>query len=540
MITLLWIIFIWIAQLCTSHETVMINTKLGNIIGNVKMINNNTVYEFLGIPYGVAPIGALRFRPCILNESWNNSTYNATTYGPKCIQAGSHNSDISEDCLYLNIWSTNTNKNAKLPVMFWIHGGGFNYGSASDTVYHGANFVGISDNIILVTINYRLSVLGFLASQQLYDEDSNWASTGGMNGVYDQIQALNWVIKYISYFGGNPYDISIFGESAGGIAVSMLTLSKMLPKNVKRAIIESGSSTGAWGPMTITEGLTASNEVLKQNKLPTNISELRQIPAREFKIDVAMLDSIDGLILDKLPRTLYKNLSQQFVINVDQLMIGWNSLDGAVGWPFYYGPYPKNETQYKEYLELYISNETQVELIMNTYYPMSDFPPYNNAENASIAWFSINADCCIACPSFNDMSLITEANNSFLTYMYEFRGSAAPYYAPHASELPFVFDKEREEAQFDVIWNQSLSDSLISGWTNYGKYGVPNITNSIDKVDIEWKSYNYKTQNVIILDDKIRVENEYKTVYRHGACPFWYDQVGQGTVIHICLNTKTP
>ena len=131
-----------------------------------------------------------------------------------------------------------------------IHGGGGVFGAGSDGTYEGTNFAGNGEDIVYVSINYRLGPLGFLASKQLYDEDPNWKSYGGMNGINDQINALIWVSKYISNFGGNPEHISIFGESEGALSVCILCISprlaEALPVKLKYAIAESGSCTGPW------------------------------------------------------------------------------------------------------------------------------------------------------------------------------------------------------------------------------------------------------------------------------------------------------
>ena len=168
-------------------------------------------------------MGNLRFRPSQLNESKWNGMYNATQYGATCIQPGFLNEDQpqSEDCLFLNIWTPNinhTNDADLLPVMFFIHGGAFADGSGSASYCNGVNFVGKGQDIVYVSINYRLNVFGFMANEQLYDEDPvNYPSTGSQNGLNDQITALKWVNKYITSFGGNPQNITIFGESAGNV-----------------------------------------------------------------------------------------------------------------------------------------------------------------------------------------------------------------------------------------------------------------------------------------------------------------------------------
>eukprot|EP01084_Bolivina_argentea_P214510 364148_1 len=296
-----------------SSQTVKISSKLGDVIGNVNEQHSKTkIYEFLGIQYGIAPIGDLRFAPSQLNESWNTSTYNATVYGPSCIQtnSGYHSNQkiMSEDCLYLNIWTTSIDKNANLPVMIWIHGGGFITGSGSDATYNGNNFISESENIILVTFNYRLSLLGFLANNDL---NTQYGYTEGLNGIYDQINAIKWVYKYISSFGGNPNDLTIYGESAGGRSVCMLMISPIVFQQefiIRNAIIESGSCIGGWSPRNMSQGITFSNNALISSGYTTNITELRKIQnITKVLYDILnttnniWLESVDGYILNTIP-----------------------------------------------------------------------------------------------------------------------------------------------------------------------------------------------------------------------------------------------
>eukprot|EP01084_Bolivina_argentea_P008060 15077_1 len=521
-------------------DIITIRTDLGEITGNVKTTAHapTKVYEFLGIQYGNSPVGSLRFRPSTLNTSWNTS-YDATTYGPMCIQVLQTNNAISEDCLYLNIWTQNIGKTQLLPVMLWIHGGSMEFGSGSDPSYDGVNFVGNGKDIVLVTINYRLGLLGWLQSQQLYDEDPNWKSYGGLNGLYDQINAIKWVKQFIKNFGGDPNQITIFGESAGGLSTCMLLISPMVPTGIfQRAIIESGSCTGPWGPAPLQLGLTTCANTLKEHKLSTNIDELRKLPATDFKI-AARCAAVDGLILDALPSEIYGNLNDKNVVfNANEVIMGFNSMDGIIGYPWHGGSTPTTPAQYSQYLNAYISNKTQVHLIETIYYPLTDFPAYDGHSNASLAWESINGDLCVACPTMAQMQEIVqqkETDTNFKGFVYEFRGPS-PHYAPHASEIPFIYDHKSNTTFYSVPWNQTLSDYMVSSWSNYGKYGLPNVT--IADNNFEWETFSNKQQNVIVWDDNIRIETNYPDTYRHGACSFWYNEVGYATTVTICSDSK--
>eukprot|EP01084_Bolivina_argentea_P165346 287263_1 len=522
-------------------EFVEISTPLGRIQGNVKhnIDTATNVYEFLGIQFGQAPVGNLRFRQAQLNESWNrNITYNATNYGPMCIQPGK--SYVSENCLNLNIWSPNINSDAKLPVMIWIYGGGFVGGSGSDNYYDMHNLVSNQNNIVIVTINYRMGPLGLLVSEQLLTEDSTWKSYGGLGILLsDQITAISWVNKYIGSFGGDPNKITLFGESAGALSICMLLISpKIIGDMFQRAIIQSGSCTGSWGPVNISEGLNATNVMLNQHNWPTDINKLRKLPASEFAIYWGTT-SIDGLVLTDLPSNIYSNLNNgNNVFNVDKVILGFDSTDGLVSYPWFAGSAPSNATQYKKFLQAYISNETQVNLLMNYYYPLTDFQPYIGYSNASFAWFTINGDVCLKCAGLNQISEMVKQlaqNEKYQFYVYYFRGGGEPYYAPHGSEDPYVFDRPIYENPYFVPWDQALSNAMESSWVNFGKYGIPNATTN--DINVEWKPFNIDG-NVMILDDKMRMMSQFQQNYRNNVCDFWLNEVGEYISDQICWDEK--
>jgi carboxylesterase type B len=210
-------------------------TRLGPIIGKRYNLFNNqgTLYKFLNIPYAKAPLGQLRFAKPLPFGSWK-SPLNATVKGPACYQAISeinqNLNNLSEDCLQLNIYVPNNfDPSSKKSVMVWIHGGGYIIGSG--TSYDGG-YLALTGDVIVVTINYRLGIFGFLASR-------NYKARGNM-GLWDQILALNWVRYNIHDYGGNPMDVTIFGESAGGWSVSLLALITNNRGLFHRVIAESG------------------------------------------------------------------------------------------------------------------------------------------------------------------------------------------------------------------------------------------------------------------------------------------------------------
>ncbi|CAH1640554.1 unnamed protein product [Spodoptera littoralis] len=196
-------------------------------------------YSFKGIPYAQPPLGELRFKAPQPPKPWKD-VRSAKQFGSKCYQydAFFEKGKVcgSEDCLYLNVYTPSIKPDKPLPVMFWIHGGGFISGAGDDDVY-GPKFL-VRQDVILVTFNYRLEVLGFLC---LDTED-----VPGNAGMKDQVAALRWVNKNIANFGGDPNNVTIFGESAGGASVTYHLISPMSKGLFRRAIAQSGSNVGYW------------------------------------------------------------------------------------------------------------------------------------------------------------------------------------------------------------------------------------------------------------------------------------------------------
>src|SRR5664280_1030801 len=196
-----------------------------------------TVYR--GIPFAAPPVGDLRWCAPQPLSKWEG-VRQATKFAPGPIQGGNPPSGKSEDCLYLNIWTPAKSESDRIPVLIWIYGGGFGGGATSEKNYSGENLA--KKGVVLVSIAYRVGQLGFLAHQELSRESPNHVS--GNYGMLDMIAGLQWVQKNIAAFGGNPKRVTIFGESAGGIAVSMLCASPLAKGLFQGAISQSGGSFG--------------------------------------------------------------------------------------------------------------------------------------------------------------------------------------------------------------------------------------------------------------------------------------------------------
>lgn len=221
----------------------VIETKFGDVKGQVEIFNDEEVMVFYGIRYAKPPLGELRFtKPVPMDQDTIQTFGLQSAEKVACIQPDNFligdELIVSEDCLHLNVWvplvevSTKDISSSKLPVMIWIHGGSFHIGSGSQDGFNGIVLASIGD-VIVVTLNYRLGFFGFL--------NAGLESAPGNMGLYDQAAALTWVKENIENFGGDSDKLTVFGESAGGLSVGILTVSPMTRNLFQRAIIESGS-----------------------------------------------------------------------------------------------------------------------------------------------------------------------------------------------------------------------------------------------------------------------------------------------------------
>ncbi|HEY4214972.1 MAG TPA: carboxylesterase family protein [Steroidobacteraceae bacterium] len=268
--------------------------------GTVKGVSADGITAFKGIPYAQPPVGNLRWRPPQPAAKWKG-VRNAKDYGPDCMQepfpgdAAPLGVTPAEDCLYVNVWVPGAAKTgAKLPVMFWIYGGGFVNGGASPAVYDGSKFA--RDGVVLVSFNYRLGKLGFFAHPALSKEQPDFPAVNYT--MMDQVAALKWVRRNIAAFGGDPKNVTIFGESAGGGSVVMLLTSPVANGLFQKAIIESAGGRPGAPPRPISGapnsaesvGLEMAKKYGIEGEGADALARLRQIPAEQLKLGMQIRD----------------------------------------------------------------------------------------------------------------------------------------------------------------------------------------------------------------------------------------------------------
>ena len=423
-----------------------------------------TVYK--GIPFAAPPVGDLRWRAPQPAAKWEG-VRPAAKFAPAPMQAWPTASGKSEDCLYLNVWTPAKSPTDRIPVLVWIYGGGFAGGSTSEQTYSGENLA--RKGVVLVSIAYRVGFLGFLAHPQLSAENPNHVS--GNYGLLDMIAGLTWVQKNIAAFGGDPGKVTIFGESAGGIAVSMLCASPLAKGLFQGAISESG---GSFGPPRTT---TYPGENMK--RLPdaerdgqayldsakvSSIAELRKIAAEKLPATRGMgmaWPIIDGYVIVDDQYKLY--MSGRF--NDTPILVGYNSDEGA--------SFSSARTP-----DEYIAS------VQKRYGPFADtllkaYPVGSKTVPKTAR--DLARDAAFGWHTWTWARLQTKMGKS-RAYLYYFdqhpdypEGSPrAGYGSPHGQDVAYVFQHLNASNPMSVKTDPAISEAMATYWTNFAKYGDPN------------------------------------------------------------------
>jgi len=424
-----------------------------------------TVYK--GIPFAAPPVGNLRWKAPQPASKWQG-VKQTIKFAPGPIQGGNPPSGKSEDCLYLNVWTPAKSAKEKVPVFVWIYGGGFGAGATSEWPYSGEKLA--KKGVVLVSIAYRVGQLGFFAHPELSAENSNKVS--GNYGLLDMIAGLKWIKKNIAAFGGDPSKVTIFGESAGGIAVSMLCASPQAKGLFTGAISESG---GSFGPSRQT--ITYPGENMKRLKDAeidgvtymksagvTSIAELRKIAPDKLPGGRGLgmfWPIVDGYVIPDDQHKLYEAGKYNDVA----ILVGYNSDEGASFSP------PKTpqdyingvKTRYGKFadalIKAYPAGETTVPKTAR-----------DLARDAAFGW-----------QTWSWARLQAETGKSKVFYYYFDQHPDYPEGSPkagsgspHGQEVAYVFNHLDPNSPQTSKTDLAISDAMATYWTNFAKYGDPN------------------------------------------------------------------
>ncbi|XP_078058761.1 cholinesterase-like [Mustelus asterias] len=523
-----------------SEEELVISTRQGKIKGTSLNVLSGSVTAFLGIPYAEPPIAELRFKKPEPRRPWVG-LWNANKYPNTCYQyisdssSGSSweemwnpNTKLSEDCLYINVWVPSPRPN-KADVMVWIYGGSFASGTSSLAVYDG-RYLAYAENVIVVSMNYRLGALGFLALPGSHDIPGNM-------GLFDQRLALKWVQNNIVAFGGNPRSVTLFGESAGAASVHLHILSAESHSLFTRAIMQSGSSNAPWAVLQVSEAKRRAVILASRLECPcSNDTELvsclrgkhpQEIVEKSLGILTDNLLSgcvftpvIDGDFLTDQPEELIQmgNFKQL------QILAGVNKHEGSY-FLLYEAPGFKKDTDSLITREEFLqgvkmsfpeAGDIGLEAIVLQY---TDWTDENNATKNRDALIDVAGDCNFICPLMDFANKFAEYGNTAYVYLFDHRASNADWPrwmgVMHGYEIEFVFGIPLEKWPNYTLAEQTLSKNMMHYWANFAKTGNPNEP----KIQgMKWPEYTQLEQKYITLNTE---EPRIYMKHRVQQCAFW-------------------
>jgi len=477
--------------------------------GAVRGLAAGAVNEFLGIPYAAPPVGALRWQPPQPAASWTG-VREATQFAPHCPQpAGPFGeASTSEDCLFLNVFTPSQRQlGSGYPVMVWIHGGALVAGESND--YLPTQLV--EDGVIVVTLNYRLGALGFLAHPALADANGQ----SGDYGLMDQQAALRWVQRNIARFGGDPRNVTVFGESAGGLSTLVQVASPQARGLFERAIVESGSYNLTQTSLANAE---AAGEAFatKAGCASQTAACLRSLPVSTILADQDASGYTPNINTEILPESLGTafatgNFNRVPIINGTnhdewRLFVAISELEGN----------PVTASNYQTMISATLGVPSAVAAVIAAEYPLSAYP------SASIALGAVGTDAIFACPALT----IDESVSRFVpTFAYEFNDENAPenflppvsfpYGAAHASEIQYLMDLPNAAFPGTLsAGQQQLATIMKTYWTNFARSGFPAPPGTPF-----WPFFNTVTQTMqSLVPPSPQPETDFANTHK---CAFW-------------------
>ncbi|MEX1197979.1 MAG: carboxylesterase family protein [Pseudohongiellaceae bacterium] len=472
-----------------AQQEVVAETPRGTLIGQ----SEAGIDVFKGIPYAEPPIGALRWKPPRAADGWQGERW-ADSFGPDCIQSPYPENSFfyrparlsSEDCLYLNVWSPAESREP-LPVMVWIHGGALTRGSGAIPTYDGTRLA--QKDVVLVTINYRLGVLGYFAHPELVAESEHYSA--GNYGILDQIEALRWVQENIESFGGDPDNVTIFGESAGAWSVHFLTASPLSEGLFHKAIAQSGArldkrveldrQTSA-GPSASSAGRELAAMVGADS-----LSELRAMPARSLyeAAEEAGFNTdgiVDGRVLTEQPYDRFVAGRQHDV----PVLLGFNSHEGTTLGAA--ANAPDTAEEYEERIRVVYG--PLAETFLEVY-------PSDDPRQASLDSFR---DSAFGWNMVTWANLTRQVDQPAWLYYFTHHPPGPEsdrLGAYHASEIAYVFDNVHTLGEGPRPVDRELADAMSDYWVSFARNGNPNVDGRPP-----WRPYRNNERHYMEFGDK--------------------------------------
>jgi len=459
---------------------------IGGIIEGITTSSGIRVYK--GIPFAAPPIGKLRWQAPQPVSPWTG-VRQCVAFGPSPMQNEPKpfsmwsaeflipKSPISEDCLYLNVWTGAQTAKEKRPVMVWIYGGGFNSGGSGVPIYDGEATA--RKGIVFVSFNYRVGIFGFFAHPELTKESGRNAS--GNYGLLDQVAALQWVKQNIAAFGGDPNNVTIAGQSAGSMSVNCLVASPLTKGLFTKAIAESGASftrQSATLPQAEQEGLKTA-----QKLNASSLTDLRNIPAAELYKTPGMRPIVDGYVLPDDIAAIFAAGKANKVA----LLTGWNEEEGLMNGPI------QSAADFRKWAEEQYGDDAKTFL---------QFFPATTDTEATTSQLKLARDMIFGIQNYT-WANVQSAREQPNIYVYRFKrkvpatGEYVKYGAFHTGEVPYAYDNLKF---VDRPWepvDKELARVMSSYWVNFAIRGNPNGENLPN-----WPAYTLKEKKIMILDVK--------------------------------------
>lgn len=505
-------------------DPLVVETTSGPVRGMMQGENR----AFLGIPFAAPPVGELRFRPPGPAPTWTE-TRDVVAVGPQCPQSfGLSAGGGGEDCLYLNVWSPSPAPAEPAPVMVWFHGGAFIFGSGGDPYYRGEALTA-AHGVVVVTVNYRLGALGFLAHPALAAEDAGHPRSGNY-GIEDQIAALEWVRDNIAGFGGDPARVTVWGESAGGYSACIHYLSPR-SRGLFHAVISQSGLCGGDGIQERTpaeaeaDGVAFAAEAGCPATGPAAITCLRaidpdtliavgatppvaeQLPGGLFFQDadaVSWRPHVDG---DVLLAPLADGFAAGDAPPVP-LLLGSNRDEGTFFVWSVIARAARDETEYRAALARRFGDADAAAIAAE--YPVGSFA------TPSLALAEVSGDAFFVCPARRTARAAAAAGAPVYLYAFERvpeNGLIADGGAFHAAEIPFVFGIDEFPLGKVGESGRELSDAMMRYWTRFAATGDPNGPGG----DPAWPRHDAAGDAHLTLDLPIAAGSGHRAL----RCDFW-------------------
>lgn len=464
----------------------VVTTRTGQVMGGTNQASDVASYK--GIPFAAPPVGNLRWQAPQPVKPWKG-VRECRQYGPSPMQAVPApfsmwsaeflipKAPISEDCLYLNVWTSAASAKAHQPVLVWIYGGGFSSGGSAVPIYDGEALA--KKGIVVVSINYRVGPFGFLAHPDLTKESGKQAS--GNYGLLDQLAALHWVQQNIAAFGGDPQHVTIAGQSAGSMSVNCLVASPLAKGLFHQAIAESGAAFSRSYP-SLSQAEQAGVQYGQALGAPS-LAALRQLPAATLLQQSPALRGpiVDGYVLPAPVPELFA----QGKSNPIALLAGWNEDEGLLDGPL------QSATAFRQQVQ-------------QRYGPQADtllryYPAHDEAE-AVASQFHLARDLRFGLPAYT-WANVQDQRLHRPVYLYRFArrvpatGEYVKYGAFHTGEVPYAFNNLPAVNRPWEPGDYSLAQTISSYWVNFIRTGNPN-GSSLPK----WLTYHTHDKQTMVLD----------------------------------------